>query len=209
MLHQVERPERPVGAPQGMLDGRRPTRQGEVREVREALECLQVADEHLPTPDGAIFAIARPVEGDAAYRPFELVFGHGRDDVRMMMLHGDRGKVLRCGPLAGEVFRMLVVCDEARLQLQHALVGFLRLQPRVVHGSVLHVADMLRHEGLAGARQAKRVLLLGTRGENHLVVGKVIECERQRRKTTGSADDLHRLARTAGRDHTHHRIVVA
>ena len=166
MVEQVERPQHAVGHAQRMLYGRRAARHGHVGEVRETLERSQVGEQHFPAPDGAVHAVARAVERDAAHGAGQAVLGHHRHDVRMMVLHLGDGEALLVGPLRREVLGMQVARDAVGFDLEQRFVAVLRLEPRVVGFGVLEVADVLRHERLGVARERKRVLLLGPGGED-------------------------------------------
>ena len=67
-----------------------------VGEVGEALEVEAVGDEALAAPDGAVDAVARSVEREAAHRAGQAVLADHRRDVGVMMLHFDEGRSCSC-----------------------------------------------------------------------------------------------------------------
>ena len=68
MIEQIELPQHAVGHAQRISHRSGAAWHGNVGEVGEALEIGAVGDEALPTPDGAVDAVTRPVEREAAYR---------------------------------------------------------------------------------------------------------------------------------------------
>ena len=100
--------------------------------------------------------------------------------MRVMMLHVEHRQRLRFveRPLRAQVLGVLVARHHLGRKLEQPLVDALRLEPRVERLGVLHVADVLRDERFARARQAERGLLLGTGGEHRpdgvLVVGSLL-----------------------------------
>ena len=211
MVEQIERPQQTPGAPQGMLDRSGSSRQGEVGKVGETLVGRKVGKHDLTAPDGPVFAVARAVEGESAHGPFELVFGHGRRQVGVMVLHFGHGKALGVGQLAREVFGMLVADHAHGIELEEPFVDAFGPQPGVVGGRVFHIADVLAHEGLAGAREREGILLFGAGGEQH---GRVFPAghrkrHHRRRETAGAPNHLHARPPLSEVEHAQDRIVVA
>ena len=66
----------------------------------------------------------------------------------MVMLHLFKGKLLRARPLARKVFGVQVARHQGGSHVEQALVGSLRIEPRIVGLDVLHVAYVLRHESI-------------------------------------------------------------
>src|SRR4028119_2147253 len=88
-----ERP--PAPPPPGLPDRRRPARQGRVLQVGPPDEApFEAALEELPAPDGAVRAVAGPVEGDPDYvlRGGTLVVSETTRDVRVVVLDADGGQ---------------------------------------------------------------------------------------------------------------------
>ena len=128
LLLAVERDElRERHAPR-LADGRRPTRQGGVLQVASPLEAfLHAALEELSAPDGAVRAVAGPVErhpDDTLFCGTPVVRQAARD-VRLMVLHADSGEpgfLQLAGVLGGEVLGMQVVGDQLGTHVEEPAV---------------------------------------------------------------------------------------
>ncbi len=94
-------------------------------QLGQSLVALVVGEQHLATPDGAVGAVAGPVEGEAEHllRSVQPVFGHHRRDVRVVVLHrcGPGGPpALRSRPGGGPVQRMRVGDNDFRVRRRSA-----------------------------------------------------------------------------------------
>jgi len=137
--------------------------------VRQAPEAVVIGQEHLAAPDRAVRAVAGAVEGEADHRQaaVQAVFRHDRGDVGVVMLHMQVlqaiGVVRR--PAAGQVARMEVADDPLRPRAKDGLEVLDRLLECIERLEVLHVADVLAHEGVIVAREAERGLELAAHGQ--------------------------------------------
>src|SRR5271166_5092961 len=93
-------------------------RHGDVIQMGEAIEPVEMCDEYFPTPDAAVDAVAGAVERESDHRTFDGVLGHAGRDVRVMMLDGDGAKPAFFSPLLcpcrREVAGMRIVHDHLR-----------------------------------------------------------------------------------------------
>ena len=74
---------------------------GHVVEMGEAVEAIEVTDQHFPAPDAAVCAITGAVERKAYDGIREGMLGHARRYVGVMMLDGDEAEIA----FACELFR--------------------------------------------------------------------------------------------------------
>ena len=89
-----------------------------------------------------------------------------RGDMRVMVLHRDHRRPQPGGELRGGKIGMKIAGDRDRLDLedrQHVPQGFFEERDRRRR---VEVADVLRDEGFAAARDRDRCLQLGTQGND-------------------------------------------
>ena len=85
--------------PPGLPDGRGAARQRDWHEVCQPLESSEVGKQELATPQGAIAAVARPVEGHSQHRTRLTVVGQAGCDMRVVMLHAHEFDVTGAEPV--------------------------------------------------------------------------------------------------------------
>ena len=94
---------------------------GNVVEVGEAVEAIEGTDEHFPSPDAAIGAVACAVEREPDDRTVECVLCHAGGDMGVMMLDGDETEVsllrMLLRPAGGEIAGVQIVDDDLELNL--------------------------------------------------------------------------------------------
>jgi hypothetical protein len=107
-----------------LADGRRSSRERRVFEMRQAREpSIQASLEELSAPDGAVHAVAGPVEGDPDDALFcgTFVVSEAARDVRVVVLDADSresGFLELTGVLGGQVLGMEVVGDQFRTNVE-------------------------------------------------------------------------------------------
>ena len=84
----------------------------------DALEPVEVGQQELAAPEGAVDAVAEPVEREPEHRFRATVLHHARGDVRVVVLHGRRRQVEVERELGRQVLRVEVVRDHLR---EHAV----------------------------------------------------------------------------------------
>ena len=166
-----------------------------------------VIDEKFTAPDGSVRPVAGAVVGHRHHRRIQpVVFGHQRDRVCVVVLHGRprRGRC-RCA-------HPVVAYDGCRSQAisRRPAVGheLQVLQGRVEAGlraRVGHVAEVRRHVRTAvGAHQAERRLQITAGRQDGGGRGRTGDGHRQRRVPAGAT---HRHTRAVCR-HGHHRVLA-
>src|SRR5215213_12014034 len=153
---------------------------------------FQASLEELSTPDGAVCAVAGPVEGnpDDALFCGTFVVREAARDVRPVVLDADSrepGFLQLTGVFGGQVLGMDVVVNQLRAHVEEPAImldSFLEGSQRLV---VFHVPDVVAHEDMAVFSQAERVFELSTTGQGVLaeVRGQSEGC---RGIATGAAD---------------------
>src|SRR4030081_1676869 len=85
-------------------------------------EAVHPSDEHLPSPDRAVAAVAAAVEYRRDGVALLAVLGEARREVRVMVLHSDRLDPLPLERVSRrEIVGMQVVDDDGGLDLEEAL----------------------------------------------------------------------------------------
>ena len=145
-----------------------------------ALKIGQVRDQKLASPDLAVRPVPGAVEGHADHPSVEVILGHARDNVGVVMLHADLLHTVQFQRKTGtEVAGMEVVSGDARLyaeQLLHLLQRFLEEPQSFV---VFEIADMLAEQGVAAFGQAERVLQSGPAGQHFGHLGAQVDGQRR------------------------------
>ena len=165
-----------------------------------------VIDEKFTAPDGSVRPVAGAVVGDRHHRRIQpVVFGHQRNRVRVVVLHGHHVEVLSVRPSGGGVRRMQIAGDHRRPAVgdeRHVLQGRVEAGLRARVG---HVAEVRRHVRTAvGAHQAERRLQITAGRQDRGGRGRTGDGHRQRRVPAGAT---HRHTRAVGR-HGHHRVLA-
>ena len=107
VAHQIRHSHAPRFADRRLSAGQR-----NIRKVRGALEAAVIGQQHFPSPDAAVGAVAGAVKRDADDAAFQMVLRHAACDVRVMMLHADLRQLgLRQRPARREVARVQIVRD--------------------------------------------------------------------------------------------------
>ena len=164
---------------------------GEVdrREVGDAFVPVGVGEQYLAAPDGAVVAEARAVERepDDPLVRVALVLGHHRRDVGVVMLDlDDPIGVVGARPPGGCVAGVGIDGDDVgRDRVDPLELGDESLE-RFERLEVLHVAEVLAHEGALGRRQAERVLEFSTDGQHRAAAAP--DRHGQRCEAAGAAD---------------------
>ena len=200
VLHQVAECDAPRFVDRGGPTGKR-----DVFEMCHTFEARVIGNEHFPSPDGAIGAIAGAIERDTDHSSVEMIFRHAGSDMRVMVLDTDQLNAFRflsdC-PLGGEIVRVKIVRDDLGLNFQdalHVLDGFF---VEIVAFEIFKIADVLAEERFGATNNADRVFQFATDGENRF--GFMFEGNGHRNKAARAAKHLE--ARDQG---TNHRIIAA
>ncbi len=176
------------------MDGRLAAGHRCVVQMREALEAVEVTNQHFPAPDAAVCAVSGTVEGKADDRPRQRVFGHAGGYVRVMMLHGNEAQTARSGPLfrpaCGEIAGVEIMCDGRGLDLEGAHEMTQRLFEELLAGQVLEIAEVLALIGELSAGQREHVLKVTADSQQRRSIQR--EGNAERHESTGSADELRR-----------------
>src|SRR5829696_2837003 len=169
---------------------------------------FQASLEELSTPDGAVCTVAGPVEGNPDHALFcgTFVVREAARDVRPVVLDADSrepGFLQLTGVFGGQVLGMQIVGDQLRAHVEEPAIMLDSFPERAQRLVVLHVPDVVAHEGVAVSDQADRVLELSTAGQS--VTAEVRgQPERCRGVATGATD----LVRSSSRC-TDHGVVAA
>src|SRR5215210_4509894 len=161
---------------------------------------LQASFEELSAPDGPVRPVAGAVKGDPDHTLFcgTLVVGEAARDVRLVVLYPDSresGLLQLAGVFGGEVFGMEVVGYQLWAHVEEPAVVLDSFPERSQRLVVLHVPDVVAHEGVVVFGQAERVLEFSTAGQR--VPGEVCgQPERCRGVASGATD---RVRSSSGR----------
>src|SRR5579863_9472128 len=94
------------------------TRHGNVLKMRKAGKAVEPANQHFSAPDAAVGAIAGTIERQPDYRALQSMFCHASSNVRVVMLHANRGQAALASPLlrpvSGQISRMQIVRHRLR-----------------------------------------------------------------------------------------------
>src|SRR5919109_1060561 len=131
---------------------------------------LQASLKELSAPDGTVRTVAGPVEGNSDHALFcgTFVVSEAARDVRVVVLDADSrepGFLQLTGVLGGQVLGMEVVGDQFWTNVEEPAVVLDSFPERPQRLVVLHVSDMVAHEGMAVSGQAERILELSTTGQ--------------------------------------------
>lgn len=177
--------------------------------MTEAFAGAAVHQQQFATPRLAIIAQADAVQRQADGGPVRAVLGQHRSDVGVMVLHGDGGHGpfrRQFRPVArAEEFRMQVVGDEPRLDVQHLPQMGHRLDHRLTGGGVVEIAHMLGNEGFVTAGQAHGVLEVAAQRQHRRTAAG--ELDGTRYVTPSTTNEL--LRWVIGGFGSHHRIITA
>src|SRR5215212_8441316 len=150
--------------------------------------------EELSAPDGSVCTVAGPVEGNPDHVLFSgtFVVSEAARDVRVVVLDADSresGFLELTGVLGGQVLGMEVVGNQFRTNVEEPAVVLDSFPERLQRLVVLHVPDVVAHEGMAVSGQAERILELSTTGQR--VPGDLCgQPERSRGVATGATDGV-------------------
>ena len=166
---QLGRAQVRQGHPAGIAyAGVAPGQQG-VAQVPGPAVAAVVRDQHLATPDGAVVAVTRAVEGEADHRFVGrmAVLRHGRGDVRVMVLDLDQRAVVvvPVGPARAAIARMPVADQHLGLHRGHPDQVPVRLVEGLQGGQVVHVPDVTAHPGQPPVADAEGVLQVTADGQ--------------------------------------------
>ena len=108
---------------------------------------VEPGDEELAAPHRAVGAVAETVEREPDDRVDPTMLHHARGDMRVMVLHPDRGKFEFERELGREVIGMQIVRDDVGPHPVKRRQVVECLQERLIRGNVLQVTDVVtRHD---------------------------------------------------------------
>ena len=142
-----------------------PTGQRDVSQLSHPPVALVVGDQHLATPDGAIWTVTGSVKGESenVTVAVQAVFGHDGGDVGVVVLHRpDRSPVGIAARPGGGAVTGVCVGDKIRgvhsRQFPQVPLGRVECGQG---GQVVHVADVLTQPRVLALGNGQRVLQVG------------------------------------------------
>jgi hypothetical protein len=172
--------------------------------VRHPLKSGEVSQQELATPQGAVTAETRPVEGHSQHWTSRTVVGQAGGDVRVMVLDSHEFHVSEIDGVFGrQVFRVQVVRHNLGRHVEKAPEVRYTVGERPQCLVVLQVADVVGQERVASTGQAEGALEFSAAAqdrEGH----RLREGQRLGRVAAGSA---HR--QFGATEHPHYRVIGA
>jgi len=164
LLRAVRFKQQPQQLTYRLADGCLTADQLEGGKVGNPLKSLNVCDQQLAAPEGAVIAKAGAIEGNPQHRARDVVLGHHPQQVGVMVLHLEMGCTLILaivlGPLMAEVARVAIRYQQLRLEIVEIAKGRQGLLEVLLHRQAVQVADIGAVDALAAEGQRQLVLLL-------------------------------------------------
>ena len=133
-------------------------------EVGNTIEALNVCDQQLAAPEGAVIAKAGAIEGNTQHRARDVVLGHHPQQVGVMVLHLEVGGTLilaiALGPLMAEVAWVAIRDQQFWLEVVEFAKGGQGLLEVLLHRQAVEIADIGAVDALAAEGERQLVLLL-------------------------------------------------
>ncbi len=188
--------------PIGTFHGRVTTHELGDAEVTDPAQPVEIADEDFPTPNGSISAVSGAVEAESDNWVGMAGLGHHRANVSVVVLDADETiAVVVLGPPAGEIAGVHIGDDTFRFDAKQPCHVFDCRGERIERLEVLHIPNVLAHEGVLTVCQTECCLEFSPdrqgRGHHNR------ESHRKRSKTTAAP---HRQFSTGG--DPDHRVVT-
>src|SRR5271167_173267 len=112
-----------------------------------AFETFIVCDEHFPTPDFPVGAIAGAIEDKADHATGEVVLRHATRNVGVVVLHADDAdtfhRILFDGPFCGEILGMQIVGDDLRPNFENAPKMLDGLMEKTITFDIFQISNVL------------------------------------------------------------------
>ncbi|MNV43511.1 hypothetical protein D3C71_1352260 [compost metagenome] len=173
LLRSVRFKQQPQQLAHRLADGRFAADQLERPEMGNPLKSLNVCDQLLAAPEGAVIAKAGAIEGNPQHRACDVVLGHHSQQVGVMVLHLEMGCTLllaiALGPLVAEIARVAIRDQQFRVEIVEIAKGGEGLLEVLLHRQAVQIADIGAVDALAAEGQRQLVLLLRPdRQQRHL-----------------------------------------
>ncbi|MNG78544.1 hypothetical protein D3C79_371230 [compost metagenome] len=128
------------------------------------LKSLNVCEQQLAAPEGAVIAKAGAIEGNPQHRACDVVLGHHSQQVGVMVLHLEMGCTLllaiALGPLVAEIARVAIRDQQFRVEIVEIAKGGEGLLEVLLHRQAVQIADIGAVDALAAEGERQLVLLL-------------------------------------------------
>ncbi len=164
LLRAVRFKQQPQQLTYRLADGRFTADKLEGGKVGNPLKSLNIGQQQLAAPEGAVIAKAGAVKGNTQHRARDVVLGHHPQQVGVMVLYLEVGCILilaiAFGPLVAEVARVAIRDQQFWLEIVEIAKGGQGLLEVLLHRQAVQIADIGAVDALAAEGERQLVLLL-------------------------------------------------